>query len=201
MKRPPHGFTLVEILVVVAIIGVLIGLLLPAIQSAREAARRVMCQNHLHQIGIALQGFHGSQGHFPSGYLANAQNYTYPHWSWSSYVLPYLEEGGAYNALGVESQQFGNGAMLAPATADTQRPMPVFVCPSDYGNTLNDQKNLHGKSNYRGVMGTITMLTMRLSDRDDRERRDLHEQQPLGRQDHRRLLPYADRGRMRSSAD
>jgi prepilin-type processing-associated H-X9-DG protein len=33
------------------------------------------------------------------------------------------------------------------------------VCASDYGNVLNDRKDLHGKSNYRGVMGNITMLT------------------------------------------
>src|SRR5208283_4381919 len=131
---------------------------LPAIQSAREAARRAMCQNHLHQLGIALHGFHSSFEHFPPGYSANEENYFYPHWSWSSYVLPYLEEGIVYNALGVESREFGNGAMLAPATAVTQRPMPVFVCPSDLGNVLNDQKDLHGKSNYRGVMGTIPQL-------------------------------------------
>ncbi len=160
MKRPPHGFTLVELLVVIAIIGVLIGLLLPAVQSAREAARRASCQNHLHQLGIALHGYHCTHGFFPSGYLATAQNYVYPHWSWSSYLLPYLEEGIAYRALGVESRQFGDGATLAPATADTQRPMPLFACPSDLGNLLNDQKDRHGKSNYRGVMGNITMLTM-----------------------------------------
>jgi len=159
MKRLPHGFTLVELLVVVAIIAVLIGLLLPAIQSAREAARRTSCQNHLHQIGIALHAYHSVHEHFPPGYAGNAQNYWCPHWSWSSYVLPYLEEGSAYNALGVESQQFGNGVQLAPATADTQRPMPLFVCPSDLGNVRNDQKDLHGKSNYRGVMGTIPLLT------------------------------------------
>ncbi len=38
-----NGFTLVELLVVIAIIGVLVGLLLPAVQAAREAARRMSC--------------------------------------------------------------------------------------------------------------------------------------------------------------
>jgi len=47
MKR--HGFTLVELLVV---------MLLPAIQAAREAARRTQCNNHFKQVGVALHNYH-----------------------------------------------------------------------------------------------------------------------------------------------
>jgi prepilin-type N-terminal cleavage/methylation domain-containing protein/prepilin-type processing-associated H-X9-DG protein len=55
MKK--RGFTLVEMLVVIAIIGVLVALLLPALSAAREAARNAQCRNNLRQMGVSLQTF------------------------------------------------------------------------------------------------------------------------------------------------
>src|SRR5271166_7168316 len=65
-RRPLRGFTLIELLVVISIIGVLVGLLLPAINSAREAGRRVQCQNNQKNVGLALAQFSTAKNSFPN---------------------------------------------------------------------------------------------------------------------------------------
>ncbi|CAN5595445.1 hypothetical protein BH09PLA1_BH09PLA1_10030 [soil metagenome] len=55
MRRKPHAFTLVELLVVIGIISVLISVLLPSLNRARQAANLIDCQARLRQMGQALQ--------------------------------------------------------------------------------------------------------------------------------------------------
>jgi len=65
-SRPPAnrpGFTLVELLVVIAVIGILIAALLPALSSARHAAQEMASTSNLRQIGVGLQLYLADHDH------------------------------------------------------------------------------------------------------------------------------------------
>jgi prepilin-type N-terminal cleavage/methylation domain-containing protein len=66
-----RGFTLVELLVVMAIIGILVALLMPAVMQAREAARKKECLNNIRQISLAAHNYMDSHKCFPPGWLCN----------------------------------------------------------------------------------------------------------------------------------
>lgn len=142
LQASRRGFTLVELLVVIAIIGVLVGLLLPAVQSAREAARRTECKNHIKQIMLSMHNHEAALKAFPSGgnvpwpvlenYLTGPGGSPFgpdrQGMSWTYQLLPYLE-GNAI--LGIKTI-----SALEDVTA------PFFYCPSKRGPTRSAYESL-----------------------------------------------------------
>ena len=72
-KSGREGFTLVELLVVLAVIAILVGLLLPALASGREKARKTACLSNLRQVGVGIVLYAAdNNGYIPYGPKAAA---------------------------------------------------------------------------------------------------------------------------------
>ncbi|MFM8415426.1 MAG: DUF1559 domain-containing protein [Planctomycetota bacterium] len=143
MRRATAGFSLVELLAVVAILGTLVSLSLPAVQTAREAARRASCSNNLRQMGVAIANYESARRAFPPGDDA----FTRRHHAWSSYILPFLEERST--AARIDYARPWNDPRGNADAADAI--VSTYVCPSGI-------QMFPGKQDYGGVLGTSVML-------------------------------------------
>ena len=142
------GFTLVELLVVIAIIGILVSLLLPAVQSAREAVRRIQCQNNLKQIGLAVVAYETFNGEFPASAsvtdLRDPQ--TGPGFSWICLILPQIEQGNLYDTFDFDVDVYSQ--MEEPQAVQ----ISTLLCGSDgsKGRYLQDPTYTHNKRFAKG---------------------------------------------------
>jgi len=146
-----HGFTLVELLVVIGIIAVLIGILLPALRKAREAANRAYCLSNLRQVSTMLRMYaHLYKDSVPLGYGVDnpttATNYS------TSHTLNYqlsrstagmtaaMADPGTYSAANPKGVRYHGLGMVYPAgimkhdsadlTASPNSDGRIFFCPS-----------------------------------------------------------------------
>ena len=160
------GFTLVELLTVIAIMALLVAMLLPAVQSARETARGVSCRNNLKQIGLALHGIHSAQGHFPPGRGSPFPNV----FSAQAFLLPFCEETVG-DTLDFSSPpttfSLASGKVLdgSPNRHAAQTRIPVFMCPSD-GTEGRVPRSSFGGTNYVANAGSGTVEFGSLGDAD-----------------------------------
>jgi prepilin-type N-terminal cleavage/methylation domain-containing protein/prepilin-type processing-associated H-X9-DG protein len=112
----PAGFTLVELLVVLAIIGIIIALLLPAVQMAREQGRRGACVPNLLQLGRGVIAYEGRQNFIPGWRNASVSGTGGPTYAWPVILLPFVERRDLYRS-------FESGT-AAPST------ISLFLCAS-----------------------------------------------------------------------
>lgn len=114
-----RGTTLVESLVVITVIGLLMSLLLPAVQSARESGRRVVCVNHLKQMGLGLHLHHQVHGRLPPGITSSRRMF------WTGSLLPFLEQQALAESVDPELPWDSGDNATVCATY-----LPIFRCPT-----------------------------------------------------------------------
>ncbi len=152
------GFTLMELLVVIAVMAVLVALLLPAVQAAREAARRAQCLNNLKQIGLALASYHDTCQTLPpaavrpAGFVDNGRDK--PRSTWAIAILPMIDQANVYQTF----------VPTVDVTAPVNRALrtavvPVYRCPTDAGATQLFQPLLgveFARGNYAANFGSAS---------------------------------------------
>ncbi len=141
--RVRRGFTLIELMVVIAVIGILVALTLPAVQQARERARSTQCLNNLKQLGLALHNYESTHGLFPPSFVRQDDGSPPPpaggtalqyrcHWTGFHMLLPFLEQKPLFDKYDF------NGTWLSSMSnfndhsmwVLNQQTLPNLICPS-----------------------------------------------------------------------
>jgi prepilin-type N-terminal cleavage/methylation domain-containing protein/prepilin-type processing-associated H-X9-DG protein len=161
-RRP--GFTLLELLAVMAVVGLLVALLLPAVQSAREAARLTDCRVRLKQMSLAMHEYHDGFGSFPPGWISTktagksagwCDSVSTATWApWTILILPYLGEQGLHDSVDMTAQfpSWGSHATTSPNYPLWLTRKEYYVCPSDFNRGEENTRADNTKS-YAAVSG------------------------------------------------
>ncbi len=172
MRR--HGFSLIELLVVLGVAWILISLLMPSFARIREAARRVSCASNMHQIAIAIESYsHDNRNRLPNSFFAG-DTYRDP----KPQDMMILNRGVRRDTWDGIGRLFAKNYITGPG---------AYYCPSHTGDHTIDRYEsswkrssrdlIYGNYHYRGTLN----LTSQKADPIDRYDRDqLRNEHPAG---------------------
>jgi prepilin-type N-terminal cleavage/methylation domain-containing protein/prepilin-type processing-associated H-X9-DG protein len=137
-----RGFTLVELLVVLAVVTVLIAFLMPVLWTARNRGRTVTCVNNLHQLGVSLNLYTQDW----EDTLPDAPGTGYADGLLDTYIQDFKELRGT---LRPTQSTYIRGVL---SRSDSALKGPIFQCPNDVG-----RKN-SGAETYGFINGSVYEL-------------------------------------------
>ena len=100
MRR--QGFTLIQLLVVIAIIAILAAILFPVFAKAREKARQASCLSNVRQLDTALLSY-------VQDYDEQAMSHYYGGILWPQMLLPYIKNLQIYTCPSMATNTFNGG--------------------------------------------------------------------------------------------
>lgn len=129
-RRIRKGFTLVEILIVLAIVALLSALLLSVFSNVRGTSRKMVCTSNLHQIGLAFQMYvQDAQGHFPPFTVSQNENC-----GWAEQIYPYTKSTEVFRCPSFPYGEFRTGCPAAEKTNDDSFPFSTWRGSYDRNN-------------------------------------------------------------------
>ena len=159
MRAFRTGYTLVEVLVVVAILAFLLGLTLPAVQKVRGTGARATCLNNLRQQGVALANHHAALGVLPKGKTPHSDaKDPYPDMAWLNRLLPYVEQDALWRKA-EEAYRVQPNWTARPTVHPMDPVVRAFIFPADdrlRQPNMARKKFLVASTSYLGVSGSTT---------------------------------------------
>lgn len=140
MRTGNRGFTLIEVLVVIAIIAVLVGLMTPAVQKVRETASRSNCTNNMRQTALAMLQFENARRALPRAVSSAGGGFG----TWQVLILPYIEQEAMFHKYqNFEGKTFLPQYAEPPNDIVTTSRFAVLTCPTDTPNAPHKNVTCH----------------------------------------------------------